>query len=66
MRKKKDMSRNENAQKKQYREDEESFELYDNSEKFEYDITSKEIQTTPDQKYWGTNRHHLSWKIYSV
>ena len=51
MRKKKDMSRNENAQKKQYREDEESFELYDNSEKFEYDITSKEIQTTPDQKY---------------
>ena len=51
------MSRNENAQKKQHCEDEETFELYDNFEKFEYDITSKEIQTTPDQKYWGTNRH---------
>ena len=66
MRKKKYMLTNENAQKKQYCEDEEAFELYDNFEKFEYDITSKEIQTTPDQKYWGTNRHHLSGKIYLV
>ena len=49
MRKKKDMSRNENAQKEQYCE--EAFELYDNFEKFEYDITNKGIQTTPDQKY---------------
>ena len=51
MRKKEDMSRNENAQKKQYYEVQEAFELYDNFEKFEYNITSKEIQTTPDQKY---------------
>ena len=40
MRKKKDMSRNENAQKEQYCE--EAFELYDNFEKFEYDITNKD------------------------
>ena len=47
MRKKKGMSRNENTQKCC----EEAFELYDNFEKFEYDITGKEIQTTLDQKY---------------
>ena len=51
MRKKKDMSRSENTQKKQYCEDKEAFELYGNFEKFEYDNTSKEIQTTPDQKH---------------
>ena len=39
------MSRNEIAQKKQYCE--EAFELYDKFEKFEYEINTKEIQTTP-------------------
>ena len=39
------MSRNEIAQKKQYCEEE--FELYDKFEKFEYEINTKEIQTTP-------------------
>ena len=38
------MSRNEIVQKKQYCE--EAFELYGKFEKFEYEINSKEIQTT--------------------
>ena len=39
------MSRNEIAKKKQYCE--ETFELYNRFEKFEYEIDSKEIQATP-------------------
>ena len=42
------LSRNEIAQKKQYQE--EAFELYDKFEKFEYEINSKEIQTTPETR----------------
>ena len=42
------LSRNETAQKKQYCE--EAFELYDKFEKFEYEINSKEIQTTPETR----------------
>ena len=42
------MLRNEIAQKKQYCE--EAFELYVNFEKFEYEINSKEIQTTSETR----------------
>ena len=42
------MSRNEISQKNQCCE--EAFELYDKFEKFEYEINSKEIQTTPENK----------------
>ena len=42
------MSRNEIAQKKQNCE--EAFELYAKFEKFEYEINSKEIQTTPETR----------------
>ena len=42
------MSRNKIAQKKQYCE--EAFELYDKFEKFEYEINSKENQTTPETR----------------
>ena len=42
------LSRNEIGQKKQYCE--EAFELYDKFEKFEYEINSKEIQTTPETR----------------
>ena len=42
------LSRNKIAQKKQYCE--EAFELYDTFEKFEYEINSKEIQTTPETR----------------
>ena len=42
------LSRNETAQKKQYCE--EAFELYDKFEKYEYEINSKEIQTTPETR----------------
>ena len=40
------LSRNEIGQKKQYCE--EAFELCDTFEKFEYEINSKKIQTTPE------------------
>ena len=42
------LSRNEIAQKEQYCE--QAFELYDKFEKFEYEINSKEIQTTPETR----------------
>ena len=46
------MSRNEIAQKRQSCE--EAFKLYDKFEKFEYEINSKEIQTTPETRTMET------------
>ena len=42
------LSRNDIAQNKQYCE--EAFELYDKFDKLEYEIHSKEIQTTPETR----------------
>ena len=56
------LSRNEIAQKKQYCE--ETFELYDKFDKFEYEINSKEVQTTPEARNIDTqteiNQHEIS------
>ena len=41
--------RNEITEKKHYCQD--AFELYDNFNKFEHEINSKEIQTVPETKY---------------
>ena len=56
--------RNEIAQKKQYCE--EAFKLYDKFEKFEYEINSKEIQTTPETRNIKTQTSFIKKNVFSV